>query len=387
MVKISIILPIFNNEKHLNESLDSIINQSLKDLEIICINDGSTDGSGEILNGYREDSRITIINQSNRGPALSRNRGIEMAQGEYVGFLDGDDIFIDENALETMYEYGKANDASIVSGNLKFLTSGRELIDNPHYDRKTFYYFHDYTSISPDEYGIPFYFYKNLYRSDLIKDIRFPDLKRGEDPVFLTKVLGKTGKVYGVPVDFYGYMVPISYSKLDSYEKKHDYIVQYRECFNILAESGLNETLDKYIHNLILYLTDNVDSEVYELVENIFKDDMSIFKDYEEEYMEFKVNNLLNNVLEKNTEEYYELVKNELSEVDDLEILKKSENLQEYKIKYFESKLSSYSAEHRELVKVNSDLKEKYNLEKSFNDKVKSSRRWKILNVLRKLRG
>ena len=94
MVKISVIIPVYNNEKYLKECLDSVCHQTLTDIEIICINDGSSDGSLNILNEYSKDDRIIVIDQTNQGPAIARNRGLDIAKGEYIGFLDSDDIYI-----------------------------------------------------------------------------------------------------------------------------------------------------------------------------------------------------------------------------------------------------------------------------------------------------
>ena len=89
MPKVSIIIPIYNTEKYLVECLDSVVNQTLKDIEIICIDDGSTDNSLAILKEYAsKDDRIIVINKPNEGIGLTRNRGLCTATGEYVGFLD-----------------------------------------------------------------------------------------------------------------------------------------------------------------------------------------------------------------------------------------------------------------------------------------------------------
>ena len=89
---VSIIIPIYNKEKYLNNCISSIKNQSLKDIEVICVDDGSTDNSLSTLKSYTsDDSRFKIIKQENRGPGLARNVGLENATGEYVLFLDADD--------------------------------------------------------------------------------------------------------------------------------------------------------------------------------------------------------------------------------------------------------------------------------------------------------
>lgn len=102
-VKISIIIPVYNVEKYLHECLDSIINQTFKDLEIICVDDGSTDKSSEILEEYEQkDKRFTVISQPNKGVSAARNRGMQQAKGKYIMFVDSDD-YIASNACELIY--------------------------------------------------------------------------------------------------------------------------------------------------------------------------------------------------------------------------------------------------------------------------------------------
>jgi len=101
MPKISVIIPVYNTENYLRECLDSVINQTFKDIEIICINDGSTDGSLHILNEYAtKDNRIKVISQENRGQSVARNIGLNNISGEYVYFIDSDDYI-----KPTLFEY------------------------------------------------------------------------------------------------------------------------------------------------------------------------------------------------------------------------------------------------------------------------------------------
>ena len=104
MVKISIIVPVYNTEPYLEQCLDSIINQTLEDIEIICVNDGSTDNSLSILEEYAsKDNRIRIINQENKGQGFARNNGLKNVNGEYVLFVDSDD-WIELNTCEALYK-------------------------------------------------------------------------------------------------------------------------------------------------------------------------------------------------------------------------------------------------------------------------------------------
>lgn len=111
---ISVIIPVYNVEKYLRECLDSLINQSLKDIEIICVDDGSTDKSLEILKEYQEkDSRFKIITQKNLRAGVARNNGLKEATGDYLSFLDSDDIF-ELTMLEDMYNQAIKDDSDTV---------------------------------------------------------------------------------------------------------------------------------------------------------------------------------------------------------------------------------------------------------------------------------
>lgn len=114
MSKVSVIIPVYNTEKYLRECLDSVVNQTLKDIEIICIDDGSTDLSLDILKEYSsKDKRFVIKTQNNLHAGVARNKGIELASGEYVHFLDSDD-WLDVNAYERLYNLSKENSTDIV---------------------------------------------------------------------------------------------------------------------------------------------------------------------------------------------------------------------------------------------------------------------------------
>lgn len=112
-IKVSVIVPIYNARDFLRPALDSVISQTLKEIEIICVDDGSTDSSLEILKEYQEkDDRIRIVTETNAGPALARNNGMRRSRGEYIAFLDADD-FYDPEFLESLYTVAKRDDLDI----------------------------------------------------------------------------------------------------------------------------------------------------------------------------------------------------------------------------------------------------------------------------------
>ncbi len=111
---ISVIIPVYNVEKYLRECVDSVLCQTYQNVEIILVNDGSTDSSGEICDEYVEkDERVTVIHQKNGGPSITRNTGLENANGKYIYFLDSDD-YIENNALELLVNTAESNNADLV---------------------------------------------------------------------------------------------------------------------------------------------------------------------------------------------------------------------------------------------------------------------------------
>ena len=111
---VSVIIPVYNVEKYLRQCLDSVINQTLKDIEIICVDDGSTDNSLNILKEYKEkDNRIIILQQQNQYAGVARNNGLKIAKGKYLSFLDSDDWF-DLNMLKEMVDRAEKDQSDIV---------------------------------------------------------------------------------------------------------------------------------------------------------------------------------------------------------------------------------------------------------------------------------
>ena len=114
MAKVSIIIPTYNVEMYLVECVESVIHQTLKDIEIICINDGSTDGSLEILKSYaQKDDRIVLVDKENGGYGIAMNIGLEKATGEYIGIVEPDD-FVKLDMYESLYQIAKDNDLDFV---------------------------------------------------------------------------------------------------------------------------------------------------------------------------------------------------------------------------------------------------------------------------------
>ncbi len=192
MVCVSIIIPVYNVEKYIKRCLDSLINQTLKDIEIICIDDLSPDNSLHILKEYAaKDSRIKVIAlDKNCGAAIARNKGLDAATGEFLGFIDPDDN-IDLNYYEALYNKAKETGADVVKCSRRtYETDGRITYSNLNETIKKkgiLYFGFEWTTA--------------IYKSSIIFEnkIRFPEeLIKAQDTAFLNKVLLKTSK----PIEF-----------------------------------------------------------------------------------------------------------------------------------------------------------------------------------------
>ena len=181
MPKVSVIIPVFNTERFLRECLDSVCNQTLSDIEIICVNDASQDNSLEILKEYSsKDKRIKIINfTENRGVSVARNAGINEACGEYLGFVDSDD-FISPEFYEKLYKKAARSDVEVVKGNIYDVDSeGKNPVLTDFYamndkirENKAYFY-----------YG----FTSAIYKKDFVQayKLKFPEnISYFEDPYF-----------------------------------------------------------------------------------------------------------------------------------------------------------------------------------------------------------
>lgn len=137
--KISVIIPVFNMEKTLGSCLDNVLAQTLDELEIICVDDGSTDGSNEILAAYEKKHRnIRVIIQSNKGAGPARNAAMDIAKGKYVAFMDADDCYADCNVLEMLYSYAEKEKVVICGGSLIQERDGARYTSIGYYRKSSF---------------------------------------------------------------------------------------------------------------------------------------------------------------------------------------------------------------------------------------------------------
>lgn len=203
---VSIIIPVYNTADYLENCLNSFLAQTYNNLEIICINDGSTDNSLSLLNHYASiDDRIVIIDQENKGVSVARNSGLDISKGEYIAFIDSDD-WVDLNYIEILYSIAFENNSDIVSCSFsvesEISESGLRVKDSNKIVKSV-----DFIDFYKTRKGYP---WGTLIKKEIIKDLRFrADVKKFEDELFWFELASRSGSNnYGISVcnlDLYHY--------------------------------------------------------------------------------------------------------------------------------------------------------------------------------------
>ena len=201
---ISIIIPAFNTEDTITETLDSILAQTLQEVEVICVDDCSTDNTRKVIENYRKkDDRVCYFRMNeNSGSGPCRNVGIQNAKGEFVAFMDSDDLYASNICLETIYKTAKEQNALIVGGNMQVFEGdvsmaqswGKgEFDDNQRHDYTDYPYSHGYTRF--------------IYNHDFIieNNLFFPSLRRYQDPAWFASVMVAAKTFYGMNIPVYAY--------------------------------------------------------------------------------------------------------------------------------------------------------------------------------------
>lgn len=252
MAKISVIVPVYNVEEYLRESLDSIVNQTFQELEIICVNDGSTDSSLEILKEYAgKDSRIKIINQENQGQGAARNNAIEIATGEYLGFVDPDD-WIEPDMYEKAYNAIKNTDLDFV----EFYSVNR-FINKPSTISKTsvipinkIYNPLDY----PEFIFKRFAAWNKLFKTDFIKrnNIKFGKGRLAEDQIFTIKARCLANGSYFIDEALYNYRKLINSSTRGFNLDQLNRVEMLKDLRIFFIEQGIFNQLEPYFETYFM---------------------------------------------------------------------------------------------------------------------------------------
>ena len=207
--QISIIIPVYNCEQSIKQSIQSIQKQTMKDLEIICVNDGSTDGSAEAIRQLQEeDGRIILYDQDNQGSGAARNLGLSHATGEFIAFLDADDYYLEEDALESMFFTCKKHQVSVCGTGIRIERGGIPVPDKGFQMLMDAAQNHDVLSYCDFQFDYGYYGF--LFERKLLSDnkLKFPLYRRFQDPVFLVKAMHAAGKFCFIDKALYVYRAP-----------------------------------------------------------------------------------------------------------------------------------------------------------------------------------
>ncbi|MBR5296019.1 MAG: glycosyltransferase family 2 protein, partial [Clostridia bacterium] len=223
--KVSIIVPVYNVEKYLERCLDSLRNQSLKEIEIILVDDSSPDACPALCDEAAEkDSRIKVIHKANAGAGMARNSALEIATGEYIGFVDSDD-FVDKDMYRVLYEKAKESESDLVLSGVLFVDGNMfqkegEVLCKTYFEKDTLFETQEELNLlrmgivgalpdaeSDSEYGMSIW--KNLFRTAIIKEnhLSFRSEREifSEDGMFMVDFVSHIKKALGIPEAFYNY--------------------------------------------------------------------------------------------------------------------------------------------------------------------------------------
>lgn len=203
---ISVIVPVYNVENYLGKCVETIISQTYSELEIILVDDGSTDSSGSLCDKYSElDGRIKVIHKENGGLSSARNAGIEMATGKYVGFIDSDD-YIDERMFELLYNSIIINNSDICICNYSWVDENGKVINTTSLTDNLIMGEESFANALLDDMASWVIACNKLYLKTIFDDIKYPVGKVNEDSFVIHYVLGKCNKIATVKESLYFYL-------------------------------------------------------------------------------------------------------------------------------------------------------------------------------------
>ena len=386
MVKVSVVIPFYNVEDYLQECLDSIINQTLDDIEIICVNDGSTDNSLKIVERFaHSDDRIKIFSQENKGASASRNHGIKKAQGDYIYFMDSDDI-LELNALEELFDFSASNNLDILI--FKIIAFNDETGEQQtlnYYEMPFLKSFNEkvfnYKDLGENAIKLAVSPPGKLFKRDLIHSIEFLEGYIFEDNLYFAEAMLKAERVSFLDKYYYNRRIRQNSVMSSKTIKFADCITIANKIIEFFKEENVYEYFKKPMMEKKISTTYNrfsqVDEEYKEEFFRRIKEDFSNFSHEFEEDNVFKY------------------------EIDDVLRYKFkaaliSENHMDYKFKcdlyQKQKKIDSLKKKHEKLINENKkletenkELKKKIKLEKKAYKEISNSTSWKITKPLRKI--
>lgn len=272
---VSIIVPVYNAERFLARCIESILNQSYKNIEVLLINDGSKDNSGDICEYYaKKDNRVKVIHQKNSGPSVARNVGIEQSKGEYIQFVDSDD-YVDNDMTESLVREMEENIDIVLCGFKCLLSNNNKDVFKTNIYPKTCLTKYEFLN----QFGILFkdfyinYIFNKLYRRDIITNynIRFdPSVGWGEDLLFNISYFNQCKMISIIDKLLYNYNKMNDQSITSSFNK--DLFMYKQKMYDCVRKfliennsySGLNKKIveEKYAYSVIVCLENLIYSDI-----------------------------------------------------------------------------------------------------------------------------
>ncbi|WP_407453239.1 glycosyltransferase [Methanobrevibacter sp.] len=358
---VSVIVPVYNVEEYLDDCITSLINQSFKDIEIICVDDGSIDSSLDMLNEYAsKDDRIKVFSKENSGPGPTRNYGLDHACGEYVIFLDSDD-WLDLDTIKILYEKAKADDLDLLVYLLEdFDDNQNKFYEEDYYNNVNFPNFFDnkifnHRDIKKSLFTLAVSPCNKLYRRSLIEKyrIRFPENVFFEDNPFHYEVLLSSKRI--------------------SIIRKH-FVLRRRR------ENSVTSDADEKLWDVI---------PVSNIVLDVFKK-YNLFEEYLDQVLNFKLRYIMmwyGLIEEQYKETYWKLMYDDFFKIynDEDNHNQYLDHLTEKHKKFYLNVLESHNSKELDILILNyeSDAKRNYNLRRISEEKNELNKKYRLFNAMK----
>lgn len=242
--KVSVIVPVYNVELYLAQCLDSILNQTLREIEVVCVDDGSTDGSLKILKEYaKKDSRVTVVSRENKGVGYSRNQAIELSRGEFIAFMDPDDYYPTDVVLYNLYTTAKKHNVCIAGGMGLIVYDDKKKEETKKEDFFNCFKEEQLCEYSDFQYDYGYTLF--IYNRGMIakNKLLFPNYKRFQDPPFMVKAFSCAKKFY-ITKDFV-YSYRRSHKEINwTEERVYDLLSGLRDNLILAAQNKLDRLYD-----------------------------------------------------------------------------------------------------------------------------------------------
>ena len=309
-VKVTIMIPVYNTAKYLRQCLDSVVNQTLKEIEIICINDGSTDNSLDILKEYaRKDSRITLIDKNNEGKSVALNKALAIAKGEYLALVDSDD-WIDNDFYEKLYTQAKNQNADIARTLYKYYFSPKKIIDselNPLIEEKAA----KNLDLTCNDHSVVVY--NAIYKKQMLEANNIcyfdEDIYSVEDIVFTARATINSKKTVPVTGTYYYYrqiqgwsLSTINMKKVLSVLKANERVIDLLNSYEVIIP---NDYRDAFIRCILRY--DYIFKQALKLKDFTLEEQISYINSFLNNYNKCKYKNFINRNI---NEKFFEYIKN-----------------------------------------------------------------------------